>query len=146
MPSNEKKRYTHIVVNDTSEHREICLDEIRGYWVATWYVDGVQYQKSFSVKKYGYDNAIKLAIKFKEKKGNELYKDKLAQIKSDSPTEFIHYSKIPELSPSKFKELSNKSELTDLEKLSIEKFKFQLSLMNNTNISVNNEEKIWHHF
>lgn len=127
--NTEKKK---ISKNNTSGHTGVYFNS-KGYWLATWRTRNIQHSKSFSVKKYGYDNAKNLAIEFR-------------QIKVPTSPEFIHYSKIPELSPSKFKELSNKSELTDLENLSIEKFKFQLSLMNNTNISVNNEEKIWHHF
>ena len=130
--NTEKKK---ISKNNTSGHTGVYFYKYNNYsyWVATWRTRNIQQSKSFSIKKYGDTQAKKLAIEFR-------------QTKVPTSPEFIHYSKIPELSPSKFKELSNKSNPSNLENLSIEKFNFQLSLMNNTNISVNNEEKIWHHF
>jgi len=40
--------------------------EIGSSWTATWYENGKQKSKSFSVKKYGYENAKNEAIKYRQ--------------------------------------------------------------------------------
>jgi len=87
MSTENKENKQHT--NNKSGHRGVCLDS-RGYWKATWNIKGKKHQKSFSINKYGWNNAKKLAIELRQTKENEfskdeLYEDKLAQIKSDSP-------------------------------------------------------------
>lgn len=43
-----------------------------GAWVAQWSIDGKRYTKSFSVNKYGEENAYKMAIEYREKILNEM--------------------------------------------------------------------------
>ncbi len=54
--------------NNTSNHTGVQFEkrETGSRWIATWYENGKQTKKSFSVKKYGYENAKNEAIKYRQ--------------------------------------------------------------------------------
>lgn len=69
----DNNRNQSISKANISEYQGVCFHKKDNLWRAQWYDNYKQYSKSFSVKKYGEEEAKQLAIDYRKKMVDELY-------------------------------------------------------------------------
>jgi len=112
---NRKKQETN-----TSGTKGVYESKSLNRWFAIWFVNKKEKSKSFSVKKYGYEEAKKLAIEYRLKMENEVntYREALCFDKNNAPIS----------KDSNYK-------LDDLEKYNYQQTYKKLSSLNSTGVS-----------
>ncbi len=71
VTSSENQRNRSICTTNTSGVSGVCFDKRENSWCASWYDEDKRKFKSFSVKKYGDEEAHQLAINYRKEKARE---------------------------------------------------------------------------